>query len=156
MSRPSLPTLDKIARHWVDHPLFENAYFQYIGFGEPYCFRCQWQPPNDDPYDDEQTWQQHSAFLDKCHLVDRCRGGSDELDNLVPLCNLCHKEMPQFAPHQYDIAIAWVNEIAAKESRGYFTVWCQKWWELGILKTRGNLKHAWNEYRKAMVEIDAA
>ena len=150
-----MPTLDQIARHWVGEPEFATAHFNIVGMGEPHCFRCAWFPPCDDPHA-HTTWAKHSAFLDRCHLVDFARGGSNEPDNLVPLCHICHRDMPEYADGQRDMAIAWVNEFRGQEVHPWFTLWAQIWWDNGKLKTCGDLKFAWKEYRKAMVMTGVA
>lgn len=35
-----------------------------------------------------------SRKLQKCHIVPRSLGGSDKPENIIPLCPMCHDEMP--------------------------------------------------------------
>lgn len=49
-----------------------------------------------------------SRRLQKCHIVPRSLGGADEAGNLVPLCSVCHDEMPDVAdPEEF---WSWIRE----------------------------------------------
>lgn len=94
-----MPTMGRIVDYWRDHA---EAWLlaHYIGWGEPFCFACSWLPPVD-------SWSAASAWLDRAHLQDRANGGPDDAANLVPLCHLCHLDMPEFPDSRAD-ALAWV------------------------------------------------
>ena len=49
-----------------------------------YCWACS--------KEDSKTWNQ--ARLERCHIIPDCEGGGTTPDNLVLLCNNCHKESP--------------------------------------------------------------
>ena len=43
----------------------------------------------------ERCWRcGHKSRLEKCHIVPKSIGGSDDPFNLILLCNKCHKEAP--------------------------------------------------------------
>lgn len=62
----------------------------------PACFGC---------VEGRDEWGE----FDRAHLVDRCFGGLDGSQNLVLLCQRCHKEMPSFGPEDGHLAWAWVR-----------------------------------------------
>jgi len=104
---PILYTLAQIARHWRMMPesdIYRHTRFDYAGAGEPFCFRCGWlapvddTPPKDDPW---KVWNRARGFLERAHLVDYAalvdqgRTDEDTIGNLVPLCQWCHRRMPE-------------------------------------------------------------
>ncbi|WP_305779506.1 hypothetical protein [Nocardia nova] len=95
----------RIVEHWRAHPepwLMAN----WIGWGEPFCFGCNWLPPVPDGRVD--SWQVANSWLDRAHLHDRVFGGADAPLNLVPLCHLCHDAMPASRSQEY--GLKWVEE----------------------------------------------
>lgn len=102
-----MPPLRKIAEHWLDRPEWPDYKGNYIGLGEPFCARCGWLAPVEDGRPD--SWDRAGKFLDRAHLIDRIKGGLDGVQNLVPLCHLCHDTMPSFGPGQEEEAYAWVR-----------------------------------------------
>ena len=40
-----------------------------------------------------RTWNAAAGVLERAHLVDSARGGTNDPANLVPLCVVCHREM---------------------------------------------------------------
>jgi hypothetical protein len=97
-----MPTLAKVATFWRS---------EYVDFGEPGCLRCEWLCPE---LEADEPWRHVSRWLDRAHLKDRRLGGEDVVQNLVPLCILCHDEMPSFADS--GSALAWVR---AGRQRGW-------------------------------------
>jgi len=101
----AMPTLLGVVTHWMEAcdtiDLFPHLKAHWIGWGEPFCFRCGWLAPIAD-------WIDHRAggWLERAHLQDRCLGGPDEPSNIVPLCIPCHDAMPDLLDR--DTAIAWV------------------------------------------------
>lgn len=75
-----MPTKRTIAQWWVDRdgriPVEHD---------EPACFACEYSR-------DSWTWE--TSALERCHLVPRQFGGSDEPANLVLLCPACHRAAP--------------------------------------------------------------
>lgn len=88
------PTQDlpHLASHW-------------IGWEEPFCFRCGWMPP---PRPALRGWQGTGGWLEQAHLVDRFIGGPDVPENLVPLCFLCHDAMPDLFTLR-SAALQWIS-----------------------------------------------
>lgn len=87
-----MATLDQIVEFWSNTGLIEQGNF--IGWGEPFCFACEWLAPSPHPY--EYTPWGLSGWLVRGHLQDHCQGGEGTVDNLVPLCWLCNDAMPPF------------------------------------------------------------
>jgi hypothetical protein len=101
------PRLAVIVRYWHERgdpfPLDDDD------LSSPHCFGCCRLVPARlyDPADAQAVrWDKSSACLDRAHLVDRCRGGLDGPQNLVPLCLRCHRVMPMFTDGM--AAISWV------------------------------------------------
>ncbi|MBS9532079.1 HNH endonuclease [Mycobacterium sp. M1] len=96
----SMPPWRAVVAFWMEN---EGKWLKswYIGWGEPFCFRCGWLAPVSDhgiPHDDPTTyvyamWDRASCWLDRAHLRDRVYGGPDTADNMVALCHLCHDQM---------------------------------------------------------------
>lgn len=106
----TMPNLMKVRLHWSRLPqeereaIFPNLYSHWIGWGEPFCFRCRWLAP----CEDDGNWLHARGWLERAHLQDRCVGGPNTPENLVPLCPLCHHDMPPFDTREE--AIKWINE----------------------------------------------
>lgn len=99
----TLPLLSVAARDW----------------NRPFCFRCGWRMPL--PYGDiQRPWKFVAGWLERAHLHDHSGGGSGSADNLVPLCQLCHRTMPEF-PTSAEPAIAWVSRQEHN--------CCARWWQ---------------------------
>jgi hypothetical protein len=121
-----MPQLPAVARHWQglsDWPHYPGN----IDSGEPFCARCGWRvPPHKAPVDEygdprrvslAQLWQKAGRVVDRAHLVDHMFDGRDDVANIVPLCHLCHREMPSFGVREAGNALAWVK---AGRDRGLF------------------------------------
>lgn len=63
----------------------------YWGVPRAHCIRCL-----------------EPARCERAHVIDRCYGGLDGVQNIVPLCVPCHKEMPPFIPGEEAKALAWL------------------------------------------------
>lgn len=120
------PKLAVIAAYWDEldrvqfRALFPHSKANLIGFGEPLCFRCGWLPPVKDAA--PSSWPEHwkperrlaaswnaaRGWLERAHLHDFNEGGSDDPENLVPMCPLCHEEQPLCQSREE--GIAFVNE----------------------------------------------
>lgn len=88
--------------------------------GEPYCWACN-APAFSEEYADKGTFKQkwdneHTrSILQRCHIVGRQFGGSDEPENLFLMCDACHEESPDTDnPENF---FRWVIERRKKGSR---------------------------------------
>lgn len=72
-----MPPVRRIAEHW--------------GRAPDVCFRCGMGTPHPD----------------RAHLIDRCVGGLDDVQNVALLCSLCHRMMPPFEPGEEQAARAY-------------------------------------------------
>ena len=101
-----MPTLSAIVTHWAADPdtirTLPHLRAHWIGWGEPFCFRCGWLAPVD-------TWTDRRAggWLERAHLQDHCLDGCDDPTNIVPLCIPCHDAMPQLLARED--ALHWVS-----------------------------------------------
>lgn len=98
VARPGrrMPSAARIAEYWEDRFADGSGPF-VVDWGEPSCFGC-----------DRMVRAFSTRYLERAHLVDRCRDGLDGEQNLVLLCGLCHALMPSFGPGEGDEALAWV------------------------------------------------
>ena len=101
-----MPKLWTIASYWAqrdDLPLMSAKH----GLERPHCFGCSYLVPCDLSAPLKERWNGSSPYLVRAHLADRCLGGLDAPQNIVPLCGPCHHYMPSF---EYpDAAIEWVG-----------------------------------------------
>lgn len=107
----NMPSLTRIVKYWStdrNAAVFPNLESHGIGWGEPFCFRCGWLAPLPEQ-PKTKVWIHATGWLDRAHLVDHFLGGVDGPENLVPLCTICHRRMPELF-HERDKAIAWINE----------------------------------------------
>lgn len=104
--RQPMASMAEIVKYWAESgELHDEHKSHYIGWGEPFCFRCGWLSP--EPTHDAVPWRRMAGWLDRAHLKDDAFGGSGEPKNLVPLCALCHRHMPEFDDRAD--ALAWVQ-----------------------------------------------
>lgn len=117
----NMPTLAAIADHWSTDRnayVFQNLEAHVIGWNNPFCFRCGWRPPmppasaaaesTATKRQSKPIWQFAAGWLQKAHLAERFSGGSDLPENIVPMCCLCHRQMPGLISSR-GAAIAWIN-----------------------------------------------
>lgn len=98
-----VPTLWVIASHWATREVFR------FDLELPCCFGCGYVADcKDDPAPKVQ-WNSAAGQLERAHLVDRCAGGLDGPQNVVPLCSPCHRVMPVFDIGEGPDAIEWVK-----------------------------------------------
>jgi hypothetical protein len=120
-SRRGMPTLYGIVQYWRGRygEVFPNLKASYIGWGEPFCFRCGWLAPVDDTQATlAAVWNSARGWLDRAHLQDLALGGSNGPENLVPLCRQCHDIMDPYESRAE--AIAYVNDGIPADS----------WWQM--------------------------
>ena len=105
-----MPPMTAIVDYWRDH---QEPWLKawYIGWGEPFCFACGWLPPARDGRAD--SWRIANKWLDRAHLWDKFYGGPDEPFNIVPLCHLCHHDMPE--SHCTATGLQWVKDHPASD-----------------------------------------
>ncbi len=111
--RDPYPSLSEVVKYWCTDPVADTPALEsyYIGWGEPFCFACGWLAPVRDDCGD--PWRLAGGWLDRAHLQDHCYGGDMAPHNLVPLCHLCHRDMPDF-PVRGD-ALKWVLGHARRD-----------------------------------------
>jgi HNH endonuclease len=91
----SLPSYEAIAEYWCGKPLPGSNRIPLEFIDGPLCFACGWS----------YRWQFRSSRAEKslwkglqrAHVVARSLNGSDTVENLVLLCDPCHKESPDTA-----------------------------------------------------------
>lgn len=88
-----MPSAYRIALYWAGSDGGDDF---SVDLFEPHCFRCR---------RGALTW----ASLERAHLVDRARGGTDFECNLAMLCSRCHRIMPSFGGEDADEAKNWVR-----------------------------------------------
>lgn len=108
--RERMPRADEIIDYWREDAaeLLPGLNAHWIGWGEPFCFRCGWLVPLPEPYV-ATTWNAVGGWLERAHLIDHCIGGSNDPDNLVMLCGFCHDAMPQLIETVAE-GLAWVEK----------------------------------------------
>lgn len=107
-----MPKLSAIANYWAGLPLIvrEDLFPHWHGIGPtwdvPFCFRCGWMPPVREASEyarlgwikaEAKAWDSASGWLEKAHLQEHSLNGTEVVENLVPLCVLCHEEQPRGA-----------------------------------------------------------
>lgn len=120
----NMPTLSRIADHWAvggHADVFGNRVTFVFALSEPVCFRCGWLAPLPDMYATDfaaqDPWRYANGWLQRAHLAERSADGPDTVDNLVPMCSLCHRQMPEQLTR--DAAVAWINNWE-RDSRNPF------------------------------------
>lgn len=113
MNRKNKTWIQEVIAYWSER-IYEGDVGVDWGDGtaENHCWRCGCK-----------------RALQRCHIVPRSLGGSDEPSNLIPLCSMCHDE----APNVVDPDEMW-NWI--KESHGSLNnvFWLEKAFEKADLK----------------------
>jgi hypothetical protein len=113
----TLPSKAAIFRAWMRW-LDENG----IDWGEPCCWACgefwwgRYDPnPRSRPDDLGKIWEAAKP-LERCHIIPRSLGGSDDPENLFLLCIDCHDRAPNTTSRE--AFLQW-----AKSQRG---AWCKR------------------------------
>ena len=81
----------QIARYWMEWEITNGQLAPFASqawdYDEAACMACGWAfiPAN---------WNKSS--LERCHIIPRYKGGSDEVDNLVLMCSACHARHPDW------------------------------------------------------------
>jgi HNH endonuclease len=99
----TMPTTWSVVSYWLPQEVFEIDPYQ------PGCFICGLEDSRHCRYGEadqpRQRWLKVGGGLQRAHLVARFKGGPDAVENLIMLCQMCHKMMPNFADRQ--AAIDW-------------------------------------------------
>lgn len=96
----TLPSKAEIFSYWSEK--FGTAGI-WIDWGEPSCWACGFHYGSKyDIKSSDATWQQildgwERMPLQRCHIVPRSLGGSDEAANLFLMCRECHDLAPNTA-----------------------------------------------------------
>jgi hypothetical protein len=105
-----LPTKAEIFDHWKDR--FRDLGF-FIDWGEPSCWACRfhWGAAYNIKRPDA-SWEEifdcwNRVPLQRCHIISRSLGGSDEPENLFLMCRECHDLAPN--TNIPDIFFRWVR-----------------------------------------------
>lgn len=108
-SRGTTPSLDTLISYWREHytATFVHDYPAYVGWSEPFCFRCGWLVPLKDCYA-VTNWQSARGWLERAHLQDVASEGPTVPSNIVPLCQFCHRAMPPCYTREQ--AITYIND----------------------------------------------
>ena len=112
-----MPSLWVIADYWHNRP--DVLELDPEGIEAPYCFGCYIEAPYDLELPLKDRWRRANRCLQRAHLVDRCVGGLDGPQNIVPLCAFCHRHMPAFGVGQGPAAMAWVIAGGCLQGTGY-------------------------------------
>jgi hypothetical protein len=139
-----MPSMAAVVDYWASQGADPRWASWYIGWGEPFCFGCAWLPPVDDRRKD--SWHAARIWLDRAHLEDHCAHGDDSPPNIVPLCGICHRAMPEFDDR--DAALAWVTARPRRSS-----LW--QIWTDAHLKSGQTLIHRWADFLELMASADA-
>jgi 5-methylcytosine-specific restriction endonuclease McrA len=90
----NVPSQRAIAEHWFKNGFFADHAGSFYHL-KPQCMAC------DEP---SSRWSQ----LHRCHIIAASIGGSDEHNNLVLLCSVCHNVSPM--TNDPKIFWDWLNE----------------------------------------------
>lgn len=125
MRKSELPSKSDIVRYWYDYAVKEwdetRTVQNFLRFttdlGEPVCWACQryyreydyCNYPKADKKGDDGLFANWNRVvgLDRCHIVPKSRGGTNEPSNLVLMCHTCHREAPDTVFPEY--LFTWMN-----------------------------------------------
>ncbi len=131
--RKSPPTHGQIVQYWIaaeragiPHP------WGWFDWGEPGCFACGLYDPDAPAWDDawkesdyriRALWNAHHHYLDRCHVIPKCRGGSLDPSNFVLLCSECHRVSPE--GDEPENLFRWMRECSGSVQLVHWTVFAQ-------------------------------
>lgn len=108
-------SLYDVAMYWKDYWITEkgevvprgtkNGEMVICDLGEPCCWACNKQIDVDShectdrhvDIDFKRLWAKVGGDLERCHIVPKSLGGSDDVSNAFLLCPKCHEESPDTA-----------------------------------------------------------
>lgn len=105
----------------------------YAGLPVGECYRCK-----------------ANARCERAHIIDRQFGGLDDVQNLVPLCFQCHRDMPPFEAGEESKAWLWLNTRCWDEYLGELVARCLPFLPYTVATLRGD------HYDLSSGDIDAA
>ncbi len=115
----NLPSKSEIIDFWKDRIV---DVVRWIDWGEPGCWACRFHyrakydiKRSDASWDEIfQCW--NDVPLQRCHVVARSLGGSNEVSNLFLMCRECHDRMPNTAIPEIFFEWARAQNWDARES----------------------------------------
>lgn len=88
-----MPQKSVIAKHWYEQTRGLFPWGDSWDYGEPSCWACGlWLEEWDEPNTIVKRW--NNCGLERCHIIPRYLGGSDDSSNLVLMCRRCHALQP--------------------------------------------------------------
>jgi hypothetical protein len=97
-----MPSLWQIAQYWDTRDVF------YVDLEAPHCFACPRPIQFRADHSPKDRWNSAAHQLLRGHLVNRKRDGLDGPQNIVPICNFCHRFMGMYSVEDGAAAIEWV------------------------------------------------
>jgi hypothetical protein len=101
----SLPSVVAVANYWSQRDTFDRDW------DHPGCFACgDWSQRDCSTVKPESRLEaqwQHSG-LERCHLIARAEGGTNDVSNIVLLCKRCHANAPMTGISPQPM-IHWIN-----------------------------------------------
>jgi HNH endonuclease len=124
---PTMPTKSEIFEYWKER-IFDLDFF--IDWGEPSCWACGefWNGRYDitNPKASYEkileVWEK--APLQRCHIIPRSLGGSNETSNLFLMCKECHDLAPNTSIPE--IFFQWARKQNFSERHVYQMQQCMK------------------------------
>ncbi|MGK7942775.1 MAG: HNH endonuclease [Crocosphaera sp.] len=116
--KSTLPTTSEILNYWKERIWDLEGFF--IDLGEPTCWVCgeDWNCRYDIKNSNasyEKAWEK--APLQRCHIIPRSLGGSNEPSNLFLMCKECHDLAPNTS--HPEIFFQWARQQSVWERNGY-------------------------------------
>lgn len=108
-----MPSNYQIFEYWKDKMLNGEYNSVICDDGEPSCWACgkPIQVETQQLLDEcnfKEIWNRTSGQLQRCHIIPKALGGSNEVDNLFLMCSDCHEESPNIMSK--DIFLSWVTQ----------------------------------------------
>jgi len=95
--RKTMPSHYQIFDYWKDRQIGNE--WVLMDYGEPSCWGCG-KPIHVETKKDlidcnyKAIWNRTHKYLNRCHIIPKALGGSNEPDNLFLMCESCHHESP--------------------------------------------------------------
>ena len=114
--RKTMPNNYEIFNYWKDKKLPNGGYILH-DYREPCCWACGYMVVvEEDHLSTKDIWLRTSGVLERCHIIPKMLGGSNEADNLFLMCKKCHIDSPDTSDKDY--FFNWV--IYRRENRTLF------------------------------------